>query len=114
MEGISVEYFPTSVDIGNNEEKSEFHSCISDDNKKDACDSHAHMVYSLKTFLEPWILVSSMSTVWEDTGGFAKKYRFYLTIYLMNVLSSSYGIIMDQAMNAPGHGNNVVDVLNAT
>ena len=32
----------------------------------------------------------------------------------MNVLSSSYGIIMDQAMNEIGHGNNVVDGLNAT
>ena len=32
MEGISVEYFPTSVDPGNNKEKSEFHSYISDDN----------------------------------------------------------------------------------
>ena len=55
-----------------------------------------------------------MSTLWEDTDGLAKKYRCYLNIYLMNVLSSSYGIIMDQAMNAPGHGNNVVDGLNAT
>ena len=32
----------------------------------------------------------------------------------MTVLSSSYGIIMDLSINAPGHGNNVVDVLNAT
>ena len=32
----------------------------------------------------------------------------------MNVLPSSYGIIMDRAINAPGHGNNVVDGLNAT
>ena len=55
-----------------------------------------------------------MSTVWEDTDGLAKKYRCYLLIYLMNVLSSSYGIIMDRAMNAPGHGENVVDGLNAT
>ena len=31
----------------------------------------------------------------------------------MTVLSSSYGIIMDSAVNAPGHGNNVVDGLNA-
>ena len=33
---------------------------------------------------------------------------------LMTVLSSSYGNIMDHAMNAPGRGNNVVDGLNAT
>ena len=30
------------------------------------------------------------------------------------MLSSSYGIIMDCAINAQGHGSNVVDVLNAT
>ena len=37
MEGIAVEYYPTSVDIGNNEEKYEFHSYISNDNEQDAC-----------------------------------------------------------------------------
>ena len=52
MEGSAVEYFPTSVDIGNNEEKYEFHSYISDENEQDACDSHYHMVHLLKTFLE--------------------------------------------------------------
>ena len=31
----------------------------------------------------------------------------------MTVLSYSYGIIMDRSINAPGHRNNVVDVLNA-
>ena len=36
MEGIAVEYFQTSIDNGNNEEKSEFHSYISDDNDQDA------------------------------------------------------------------------------
>ena len=48
MEDIAVEYFPTSVDIGNNEERSEYHSYISDDNERDACDSHAHMVHIFK------------------------------------------------------------------
>ena len=32
----------------------------------------------------------------------------------MTVLSSSYGIMIDLAMNAPGHGNNVVYGLNET
>ena len=32
----------------------------------------------------------------------------------MIVLSSSYGIIMDRAINAPVHINNVVDGINAT
>ena len=45
MEGIAVEYFPSSIDPINNEEKSEFHSYISNDNKQDACDSHVNMFH---------------------------------------------------------------------
>ena len=50
MEIIAVEYFPTSVDIGNNEDKSEFHSYINDDNEQDAFNLHDHMVHLFKTF----------------------------------------------------------------
>ena len=45
-----------------------------------------------------------MSTVWEDTVGCAKQYMCDLDIYLMTVLSSSYGIIMNRAINAPVPG----------
>ena len=55
-----------------------------------------------------------MSTVWEDTDGCANKYWCALDIYLMTVLSSSYGIIMDVAINVSSHVNNIVDVINAT
>ena len=55
-----------------------------------------------------------MTTVWEDTNGCVNKYRCALEIYLMNVLSYSSGIIIDHAINAPGHGNNVVEGLNET
>ena len=55
-----------------------------------------------------------ISTVSEDTDGCVKQYRCDLAMYLMNVLSSSYGIIMDREINAPGHGKNVFDGLNAT
>ena len=50
-----------------------------------------------------------MSIVWEDTNVCTKKYRRALTIYLMTVLSSLCGIIMDHEINAPGQKNNVVD-----
>ena len=55
-----------------------------------------------------------ISTVWEDTDGCAKKYRCDLDIYLMTVLSSSYGIIMDRAIIEPVHGIFFVDELNVT
>ena len=58
--------------------------------------------------------MSGMLTVWQDTDGCANKYRCALSIYLMTMLSSSYGIIMDHAINATGHIKNVVDRLNTT
>ena len=73
-----------------------------------------HAIHVLKVFSESGRLVSGVSTVWEDTDGCAKQYRVALSIYLMTVLSSSYGIIIHLSSNAPGHGNVVVDVLNAT
>ena len=48
MDGIFVEYFPSSIDPDNNKTKSEFHWYISDDNEQDACDSHVHMFHILK------------------------------------------------------------------
>ena len=50
MEGSAVEYFPIWIDPGNNEEKYEFHSYISDKNEQDACDSHAR-TFHLTVFL---------------------------------------------------------------
>ena len=60
------------------------------------------------------ILVSDMSTVWEDTNICDKKYRCDLDIYLTTVLSYPYGIITDHAINGPIHINNVVIGINAT
>ena len=60
------------------------------------------------------LLVYGMSTVWEDTGGCEKQYRFDLAIYLMTVLLYLYGIIMDCEINSLGHGNNAVDEINGT
>ena len=114
MKVIAIEYFPTSIDIGKNEEKYEFHSYISDYNEQDARDSHAHMVHIFKTFLESVRLVSGISTVWEDTYGCAKQYRCALGVYLITVMSYSYVIIIDRAINAPAHVKNVFDGLDAT
>ena len=53
-----------------------------------------------------------MSTVWEETDGCTDQYMCDFAVYLMTVLSSSYGIIMDRTINVPVHGNNVVDGIN--
>ena len=48
MEGIAVEYFPNSIDHGINENKSKFHSYISDYNEQYAYDSHTHVFHIFK------------------------------------------------------------------
>ena len=55
-----------------------------------------------------------MSTVWEETNGCDNQYMCALDMYLMTVLSSLYGVIMDREINALVQGNNVVNGLNAT
>ena len=56
--------------------------------------------------------MSSMLKVWGDTYGFANQYICTLAIHFMNILSSLYGIIMDCAINEPGHVKNVVEGIN--
>ena len=91
--------------------KYEFNSYIGDDNEQYACASHAHMFTQLEIFKYE-ILVSGMSTV----NSLGRHQWLYHSIYvwLMTVLSSSYGIITDHTINAPGHVKNVVDGLNLT
>ena len=58
--------------------------------------------------------MSGMSTLWKDTDGCAKQHMRALDIYLMTLLSYSYGIIMYRTINAPGQGKNISDGINAT
>ena len=55
-----------------------------------------------------------MSIVLEDTNCCANQYMCALDIYQMDVLSYSYGNIIDIVINTPGRGNNAVDGLNET
>ena len=61
-----------------------------------------------------FVFGNGMSTVWEDTDGCEKQYIFALSIYLLTVLSYSYGVIMDHSINAHGNENIVVYGLHAT
>ena len=71
-------------------------------------------VSSILKFLESGILFYGIPAVWEDTNDCAKQYRCDLGIYLMTVLSSSYGIKIYRAINAPGYGKNDVAGITAT
>ena len=48
-------------------------------------------------------------TMWDQTDGCAKQYRCSIAYYLMSYLSTSYQIVLDRALDTPGHGKYVVD-----
>ena len=75
---------------------------------------HMIICFIYSKIFESGILVSGIPKVWEDTDGCANQYRCDLGTYLMNVLSYLYGIVIYREINAPGHVNNFVDVLDAT
>ena len=51
--------------------------------------------------------------MWDQTDGRAKQYRCSIAYYLMYYLSKSYQIVLDRAVDKPGHGKDVVDGFNA-
>ena len=52
-------------------------------------------------------------TMWDRTYGCANQYRCSIAYYLMSYLSKSYQIVLDRAVDTPGHGKDVVYVFNA-
>ena len=51
--------------------------------------------------------------MWNQIDGCAKQYRCYIAYYLMSFLSKSYQIVIDRAVDTPGHGKDVVDGFNS-
>ena len=59
------------------------------------------------------MFTSSLSTIWENTDGFAEQYRCTSSLYLMSVIYRCYSVTIDRGISAPGNGKEVVDGLNA-
>lgn len=109
IEGSSVEAHAT---MGTTPQMT-FHSHFSDGSRQDAAATHEHMKCLFTCLQEEGKLAPAM-TVWEDTDGCSKQYRCGNALYLLSLLASKYGVTIDRAIGAPGHGKDVVDGLNAT
>ena len=57
--------------------KSQFTYYIRKENEKYACESHAHIIYLYKKF-DLGTLIYEKITIWEDTGGCTKQYKYAL------------------------------------
>ena len=51
--------------------------------------------------------------MWDQTYGCKKQYMCSIAYYLMSFLKKSYQIILDRAVDTPGHGKHVVGVFSA-
>ena len=81
---------------------------MSDDNEQYSRDSHAHMLY-----LSIFFRIINISFWYVNS---LERYRLLYQAILMcfgYILNDCF-IIMDRAINAPVHGNNIVDGINTT
>ena len=51
-------------------------------------------------------------TMWDQTDGCKKQYRRSIAYYMMSFLSKSYQIVLDRAVDTPGHGKDVMESFN--
>ena len=86
---------------------------LSDDSKQDAATNTAHSKLLISLLKNKQLLTISLSTIWENTDGFAEQYRCASALYLMSVMSQTYSIIIYRGISAPGHGKEFVDGINA-
>ena len=85
---------------------------MSNDRKQDAATTTSHINFLIELLKNKNKLMSTLSTIWENTNDCSEQYRCATSLYLMSVLSQRSSIIFDRGISATGHGENVVDGLN--
>ena len=90
-----------------------FHSFLSDEKKQYAANNNEHSKHLISFLKEKKVMKKSLSKIWENTDGCAKKYRCASALYLMSVMPQCYSIIIDRGIGEPVHGKYVVYGLNA-
>ena len=92
----------------------EMHSHFSDDSKQDAASTFDNMEVLLEILLEQGRFTKNGGyTLLDNTDGCAAQYRSANALYLISLLAVAYGLVIDRAVGAPGHGKDLVDGLNA-
>jgi hypothetical protein len=120
IEGSAVEFhtvsslveYQQSLDFSKLEQRKEMHSHFSDNSKQDAPTTYEHMEV-LVNHLQAENVFKEGSWMLDNTDGCSKQYRCGTALYLLALLAVTYGIVVDRAIGAPGHGKNDVDGYNA-
>ena len=54
------------------------------------------------------------TVIYDQTDGCTNQYRQTAVVWILSILSQTYGVTIDRYIHAPGHGKGIVDGLNAT
>ena len=124
MEGCCLDLFIKKVNVSSfydnggedvhqyNDTLRDFYLHLSDSKLQNAATTTDHLHTLLAKVFEEKQMIRG-GTMWYQTDGCAKHYRCSIAYYLMSYLSKSYKIVLDRAVDTPGHGKYVVDGANA-
>ena len=91
----------------------EYHSFFSEDSKQDAVTTHSNMTNLFNQLVRRGTIKRTKSICRDSTDGCAKQYRCATALYMLSVLALHFGIVIDRAIGAPGHGKSEIDGLMA-
>ena len=106
---IKISYIDYFYDKGGgfvnqyNDAVREFHLHLSYSKLQNADTTTAHLYTLLaRTFEGKQMMMGG--TMWDQTYGCARQYRCSIAYYLLSLISKSYQIVIDIAVDTPGHG----------
>lgn len=95
-------------DIDETREKVYYH--LSDFSKQDAAVTARNMTRLITDAMASGELAKG-GTVWQKTDGCGKQYRSSKALYLLSLLSSTHGVVIDRMIEVSGHGKDAADGL---
>ena len=87
--------------------------CFSDDIKHDAATTIAHIKFIITLLKQSNSISNTLSTIWQNIDGSAEHYICATALYLMQILSHVFYVIIDRGIITPRHCREVLDGLNA-
>ena len=79
------------------------HSFWSNDNKQDTITTVEHNNHIIKLLKQCSIMYSMKCTIWKNKDTCADQYRCATTLYLMEMLSQEFSVIIECGISVPGH-----------
>ena len=58
-------------------------------------------------------IIQNLSSIWEETDGCENQYRCKTYFYLWFIIAAGLNLVIDNDVESPGHGEDVVGGLNA-